>query len=88
MVLMSGEVALPAQGWIPDVPGSKGYVQKEPRFAIYVHGAPGVAVIPKCMNGSTKTAEPVAGRSLPRPKFGFWMSRGPMGMFKKKPDFQ
>ena len=34
-------------------------------------------------SGSTKTAEPVAGRSLPRPKVGFRMSGGQMDMFKK-----
>ena len=40
-----GEVACPAQVWILDVRGSNGYVQKEARFAIYVHGAPGVATV-------------------------------------------
>ena len=39
-------------------------------------------------SGSTKTAEPVAGRSLPRPKVGFQMSGGQTDMFKTEPDLQ
>ena len=40
-----GEVACPAQVWILDVPGSNRYVQNKARFAIYLHGAPGIAVV-------------------------------------------
>ena len=71
-----GEVAAPARVWIFEIGGfscSCGFDGhgRHPcpasRFAIYVHGAPG---------GSAVLEEPVAGRSLTRPGFGFSRSGG------------